>query len=161
VLHGVCRNSASGLIWKGDIDLARTPVMHWRWKISRIYKGIDELKKSGDDYPARIYVVIGTPWLPWTYRSLSYVWSNGSGHGPKGQNFWPSPYTDQAQMVAVRSGDQGVGQWQEESANVRADFKRVFGKDIDSIGAVAVMSDCDDSHNHAQAWFGDIHFAAH
>ena len=158
VVHAQCDDSASGLIWEGTVDLTKTPILDWRWKIAGLYPGIDERTKAGDDFPARIYVVAGSSWLPWTLKSLSYVWSNGSGHG---QSYWRSPYTSQARMDAVRVGPDGVGQWQQESRNVRADFKRVFGADVDSIGAVAVMTDCDDSHNHMQAWYGDLHFAPH
>lgn len=161
VAHAVCKDSASGLIWKGDVDLDKTPVLHWRWKISRLYPGIDEWTRAGDDFPARVYVVTGTEWLPWTIKSLSYVWSNGSRRGPRGVPYWKSPYTGQARMVAVRSGDDGVGRWQQESRDVRQDYRRVFGADVHHLGAVAVMTDCDDSHNHAQAWYGDLYFAAH
>lgn len=160
VLHAQCDNSASGLIWEGDVDLKKTPILHWRWKISGLYAGIDERTKAGDDFPARIYVVTGSSWLPWTLKTLSYVWSNGSGHGKHGEPYWNSPYTSQARMDAVRVGAAGIGQWQQESRDVRADFKQVFGDQVDKVGAVAVMTDCDDSHNHMQAWYGDLHFAA-
>lgn len=160
VLKASCDNSASGMIWKGTVNLLKTPYLHWRWKIAGLYPGIDELTKAGDDFPARIYVVTGSRWLPWTIKSLSYVWSSGSGHGAHGERYWPSPYTDQARMDALRVGAAGVGQWQQETRDVRADFKQVFGADVDSVGAVAVMTDCDDSHNHDQAWYGDLYFTA-
>lgn len=160
VLHARCNNSASGLIWKGSVNLQKTPVLHWRWKIAGLYPGTDERTKAGDDFPARVYVVTGTRWLPWTLKSLSYVWSNGSGHSAHGQPYWASPYTDQAFMYAVRAGPADVGQWQGETRNVRADFKQVFGADVDSLGAVAVMTDCDDSHSRDQAWYGDLYFAS-
>jgi len=160
VLHASCDNSASGMIWKGTVNLLKTPFLHWRWKIADLYPGIDELTKAGDDFPARVYVVTGTRWLPWTLKSLSYVWSNGSGHSAHGQLYWASPYTDQAFMYSVRAGPAGVGQWQGETRNVRADFKQVFGADVDSLGAVAVMTDCDDSHSRDQAWYGDLYFAS-
>ena len=42
--------------------------------------------------------------------------------------------------------------------DVQADFKQFFKLDIDSIGAVAIMTDCDDSKGSGHAWFGDLHF---
>ena len=161
VIHAQCNDSASGLIWRGSVNLDKTPILHWRWKISRIYPGINEQEKSGDDFPARIYVVTGTRWLPWTLKSLSYVWSNGSGHGSTNRKAWPSPYTGHEMVIAVRSGPRGVGMWQVERRNVRSDFLNAFGGRIHLIGAVGVMTDCDNSHNHAQAWYGDIRFSAH
>lgn len=156
VVHAVCRNSAAGLVWKGDVNLNKTPVLHWRWKVAHVYTGLNQQIKAGDDFPARVYVVTGSRWLPWTLRSLSYVWSSAADVA----SAWNSPYTDQARMIPVERGAAHAGQWRSESRNVRADFKRVFGSDIGSIGAVAIMTDCDDSHRHDQAWYGNLYFAA-
>lgn len=163
VLHAVCQNSASGLVWRQTIDLTKTPFLTWRWKISGIYANLNPHTKSGDDYPARVYVVTGNPLLPWTVRSLVYVWANGpvsaSIHGPRGTPFYTDPYTAQAEIVALRQGPAGAGAWATEQRNLRTDLARAFGEGHDVIRAVAVMTDCDDSHSHGQAWYGDIGFA--
>lgn len=160
VLEAVCSNAASGLIWKHRIDLDQTPIMMWRWKIAHVYTGLDPHAKSGDDYPARVYVVAGNPLLPWTLRSLVYVWANGPisarKHGLHGTPFYPDPYTSQAEIVALRQGATGVGTWVSERRNVSVDLARAFGGHRHIIGAVAVMTDCDDSHTHGRAWYGDI-----
>ncbi|HUW79938.1 MAG TPA: DUF3047 domain-containing protein [Acidocella sp.] len=162
ILHAVCQNSASGLIWKHEIDLTQTPILTWRWKISRVYPNLDPHTKFGDDYPARVYVVVGNPLLPWTLRSLVYVWANGSvvaaAHDPQGTPIYPDPYTKQAEIVALRQGPSGTGAWTTEQRNLRTDLAHAFGGDFTAIGAVAVMSDCDDSHNFGQAWYGDVRF---
>lgn len=162
ILHAVCQNSASGLVWKHKIDLTKTPMIDWRWKISRVYPGLDPHAKSGDDYPARVYVVTGNPLFPWTLRSLVYVWASGpvsaAHRGPNGTPFYPDPYTTQAEIVALRQGAAGAGSWVSEHRDLRADLARAFGPGHDVIGAVAVMTDCDDAHGHGEAWYGDIHF---
>ncbi|HQT62018.1 MULTISPECIES: DUF3047 domain-containing protein [unclassified Acidiphilium] len=164
VLQAICRDSASGLIWKHRIDLDKTPVMSWRWKIAHVYAGLDPHAKSGDDYPARVYVVAGNPLLPWTLRSLVYVWANGpvtaAKQGPHGTKFYPDPYTSQAEIVALRQGPDGAGGWVSEQRNLKADLARAFGGHRHIIGAVAVMTDCDDSHSHGRAWYGDIRLEA-
>lgn len=156
VLYAQCKNSASGLVWQGRVDLDKTPQLLWRWKVSRIYLHINERKKSGDDFPARIYLVTGTRWLPWTIRVLCYVWSNGSG----GATDWPSPYTGREKMIPVRRGTAGVGRWQTIRRNVARDFFKAFGVRVHTLSNVGVMTDCDNSHNHAQAWYGDLKFLA-
>lgn len=164
VLQAVCKDSASGLIWKQRIDLDKTPIMSWRWKIAHVYAGLDPHAKSGDDYPARVYVVAGNPLFPWTLRSLVYVWANGpvtaAKHGPHGTKFYPDPYTSQAEIVALRQGPEGAGTWVSERRNVKADLARAFGGHRHIISAVAVMTDCDDSHSHGRAWYGDISLQA-
>jgi hypothetical protein len=61
-------------------------------------------------------------------------------------------------MVALRSGAAGTGRWHEERRDVRADFQRYFGIELDSVDGVAVMTDCDDAGGKARAWYGDVRF---
>lgn len=159
VVEAQCDNSASFEGWAGQIDLKQTPLLSWRWKIEHPFAGLDERVKGGSDFPARVYVVVGKRWLPWTLHTLEYAWSNGEFKAVS----WPSPYSGtmgQAVIVPVRAGAEGVGEWREEQRDVQADFHQFFGLDIDKIGAVAVMSDCDDAHGKVRAWFGDLHFDA-
>lgn len=157
VIESQCQDSASMVGWAGPVDLKQTPLLSWRWKIEHLYPGLDERVKGGSDFPARIYVVAGKRWLPWTLHTLEYAWSNGEFKAAS----WLSPYSGvmgAGMIVPVRSGAEGVGQWQEQERDVQADFKQFFNLDLDSIGAVAIMTDCDDSHGSGRAWFGDLRF---
>ncbi len=147
-----CKASASGLMRKEKIDLAKTPILRWKWRISNTYEGIREREKAGDDFPARVYVVLDGGWAPWRTRSLVYAWSSTS---PQGSD-WPNPYTAQAHVVALRSGS--PGEWREERRDVRADFKRYFGLDLAAVDGVAIMTDCDDAGGSARAWYSDLRF---
>lgn len=151
VLEADCRSSASGWIWKEKVDLRSTPVLRWRWKAANGYPGIREREKAGDDFPARVYVVVDGGWAVWRTRTLAYVWASAAAQGAD----WPSPYTSQAHVVALRAG---AGAWQEERRDVRADFKRYFGLELEAVDGVAVMTDCDDAGGAARAWYGDLRF---
>ena len=152
VLRADCKASASGFISRGEIDLAKTPVLEWRWKVDQVYPGLNEREKSGDDFPARVYVVRDGGWAVWRTRSLVYAWAS---HEPAG-NDWPNPYTGQAHMVALQSGAAKAGRWITEKRDLRADFKRYFDLDLDTLDGIALMSDCDDAGGETRAWFGDI-----
>lgn len=157
VVAARCDDSASMIGWAGTVDLQREPILDWRWKVEQLYPGLDERVKGGSDFPARLYVVTGKRWLPWSLKTLIYVWSNGEIKAAS----WTSPYSGamgDAVIVPVRSGAEGVGQWREERRDVRADFKQFYGLDVDKIGAVALMTDCDDAHRRGRAWYGDVHF---
>lgn len=148
--------SASGLFREIDIDLNKTPYLNWSWKVDNVYRGNDERSKQGDDYPARIYVVVSGGLFFWKTRAINYVWS---GSQPAGSS-WDNAYTGNAKMVAVQSGAATTDQWITEKRNVRQDFKRLFSEEIDEINAVAVMSDSDDAKQSATAWYGDIFFSS-
>lgn len=155
VLQAVSRGTASGLYREISVDLNRTPHLNWTWRVANVLEGIDERTKAGDDYPARVYVVVSGKLFFWRTRAVNYVWSS---HQPAGST-WPNAYTGNAQMVAVESGPEKVGQWVTEKRNVQADFRQLFGDDIDHIDAVAIMTDTDNSGQAATAWYGDIYFS--
>lgn len=149
--------SASGLVREIDVDLETTPVLRWSWKVGNLLEGVDETVRSGDDYPARVYVVFsdGRWWDP-RPLSLSYVWSSTQARGSS----WPNAYTGRVVMVALRDATDAVGTWVEERRNVRDDIRRLFGEEVRTLRAVAIMTDTDNSGQRATAWYGDIAFVA-
>jgi hypothetical protein len=92
----------------------------------------------------------------WRTRSLVYVWSSNQ---PKGST-WDNAFTDNAKVIALESGDADAGRWIREKRDVRADFRRLFGDDVDTLDAVAIMTDTDNSGQSATAWYGDISFVS-
>ncbi len=119
------------------------------------YGEVDETLKEGDDSPARVYVLSTHPVLFWKTRALAYIWSSAQ---PKDSD-WPNAYMSNERVIAVRSGDQGLGEWHQERRNVREDFKRYFGIDVRYIDVVAFMTDSDNTKQRAVTYYGDIFFA--
>lgn len=148
--------TASGMLRKITVDLEKTPYLNWRWRIVNVLTGNDERSKAGDDYPARIYVVVSGGLFFWNTRAVNYVWS--SHQAP--DTTWANAYTDNAHMVAVRSGQREADQWLQEKRNVRDDLRKVFGEDIKKIHAVAFMTDTDNTSQAATAYYGDIFFSS-
>ena len=155
-LEATADGTASGLFREIEIDLNKTPYLNWSWWIDDVLHGNDETLKSGDDYPVRIYVVVSGGLFFWRTRAINYVWSNSQAI----DSHWSNPYTSRAVMVTVRSGTQQRGQWLNEKRNIREDFRRLFGVDIEQIDAVAIMSDSDNSGGQVRARYGDIYFSA-
>ncbi len=156
VLKAKSSASASGMFKKIRIDLDKTPWLNWSWKIENSLGNVDEQSKAGDDYPARIYVVVDGGFFFWKTKALNYVWSSNQ---PKGES-WPNAYTGNARMIAIESGDEKRGQWVSERRNVREDLRRQFGEVIRYIDAVAVMTDTDNASGKAVAYYGDLVFSS-
>jgi hypothetical protein len=150
------RGTASGLYYERRIDLRRTPVLNWSWKVKTVLQGVDERKKSGDDFPARVYVVVRGGLAFWRTKALSYVWANTHQAGA----FWPSPFTANVVLIAAESGEQRLDSLIDEKHNIREDWQRAFHEDISAIDAVAIMTDADNSGQSAMAlystpWFSE------
>lgn len=156
VLMASSNNSASGLFKEQRIDLQKTPYLHWSWKTQQLYVDLQEQTKKGDDYVARLYVVINGGLFFWQKRALCYVWSSSSNT----ELSWSNPYTSKITMFAVEVGSQNLDQWNAYQRNVREDVKLMIGKEVRYIDAVAIMTDSDDAGQQAITYYGDIYFSA-
>jgi len=150
-LRADSRGTASGLFFPREYDLRDYPILSWRWKISAPVPGGDETRKSGDDYAARVYVIF-PHWLFFKTRSINYIWANRL---PQGEHL-PNPFTGNAIMLAVESGGANAGRWMTERRNVYEDYRRLFGEEPPRVGAIAVMTDTDNTGAEATAYYDDI-----
>ncbi|BCR05937.1 hypothetical protein DESUT3_30060 [Desulfuromonas versatilis] len=150
-LRAESRGGASGLVFRTEYRLEDFPVLSWRWKVENIIAASDVSSKSGDDYPARVYVVF-PHWYPPKTRSINYIWSTNLAPG----EFVPNSYFANAVMLACQSGEQMVGQWVQERRNVLEDYRRIFGEEPPAVGAIAVMSDTDNTGEAVVAYYDDI-----
>lgn len=158
VLRGEADGSASALYQNHDINLRRTPYIHWRWRIDNTLDlDLNEREKEGDDYVARLYVVRNGGLAFWRTKAIIYVWSNNQPVGTT----WENPYAGpEVRMWAVDSGSEHVGQWREHVRDIRADWLTAFGEEIDSLDGLALMTDTDNSGLFARAWYADIRFSS-
>jgi len=150
-IKATSHSSASGLSYKINYDTKNYPILNWRWKVDHILLKGNALKKDGDDYAARIYVVFPSLMF-WKTRAINYIWANKL---PRGKTV-TSPFTKNSIMIAVESGESKTGQWVEERRNVFEDFRMHFGQDPPRVGAISIMTDTDNTGEEAIAWYGPI-----
>ena len=150
------------------------PVVEWRWKITHLLRKSNMTTKSGDDFPARFYVLFDydIARLPFATRAkirvarvlfgedvplavLCYVWD---GKSLQGVSAW-SPYTDRVRMIVAESGDAHLNQWVTVRRNIVDDFRAAFGEDPPDVSGVAVATDTDNTGESATAFYGDIRFS--
>ncbi len=157
VLLAKSRNSASAIVRKIRVDLKKYPYLNWSWKIQNRLSTKDEKVKSGDDYAARIYVVVDGGFLPWKTKAVNYVWANQATKG----STWPNAFAGKnVIMLAIRNKNDKTETWYQEKRNVYDDLKQLFGNEIQFIDAVALMTDTDNSHGQASSYYGDIYFSS-
>jgi len=156
VLKANSRASASGMFKEQRIDLEKTPFINWSWRIANRLDGLVEQSKAGDDYAARLYVVVKGGLAFWQTKAINYVWASNTAK----ETIWPNAYAgEQLMMLALRGPEAALNVWHPEKRNVRADLQILFGEDIRFIDAVALMTDTDNSHGQASAFYGDIWFS--
>ena len=153
-IHAVCEpGAASGLFLETRIDLDQTPIIEWDWRVARVFEGLDEQTRAGDDYPARLYLIDARPIARWRTRAINYVWSSSMPESSR----WPNAFASQAVMIAARSGASAdPGQWHTERRDLRADFQSAHGAGRQHLNTLAIMTDCDNSGQSVEAWYGGI-----
>ena len=174
IFKAVSNSSASGYIHKISVNPKEFPTLTWQWKIDNLISKANINTKSGDDYPARIYITFEydmerlSGWEKFKVEAyylskgvypplavLNYVWDNKQ---PIGYST-PNAYTDRVQMIVVQSGDTKVGKWVTQQVNIYDDYVRVFGETPGKITAIAIMTDTDNTMESATAYYGDIHLS--
>ena len=155
VLRAEASAGASGLVKPVQIDLKRTPWLNWCWQVAEPLPPLDERHKAGDDYGARIYLVKKGGLAFWNTRALNYVWSSSQKPGSR----WPNAFAGRAVMMWALRGPRDDG-WRCEKRHLPRDWRKAFGRAVDRIDAVALMTDSDNSRQHTVAYYGDIWFSS-
>jgi len=169
VLKGSARRSASGLLHLVDLDPREWPIFSWRWKVMDLAPS----ESSPDDSPARIMVSFAGDYqeLPFgdrlfyeefriftgqqlPYAGLMYVWGSRTPRGGVVHN----GYTSRIKIIAVESGRDELGTWREETRDIEADFRRLFGEEPGRIVSVGIMTEAEASDRELEAYYGDIEF---
>lgn len=152
VLHAIADSAASGLYKKIKIDVKDWQYLNWRWKVLQLPKKGDVNSKETDDYGARVYVVF-PKFIKWNTRTISYIWAKKLSKGESHPNPWLPRHVV---MIAVESGSDNLGKWISEKRNVYEDYKRLFKEEPPKAGAIAIMSDSDNTGGKAEAYYDDF-----
>ena len=154
-LKAVADNAASGLGKEIKIDLNKTPYINITWKIERDLPGIKENTKKGHDFAARVFAVKKTGATPLSNRAINYVFSSNNEIGFNS----PSPYTKKSIDNVLASTNKNINEWVTVKANVKEDFKKFHGLDVNELDGLAIMSDTDNSKMKAIAYYQNIYFS--
>jgi hypothetical protein len=173
VVQADADGAASALMHPGDIDLTRTPVVSWRWKVSGAIDGADNKTSDKEDAPARLVFffegdtsklalgdraqmtlakTLAGEELP--YATLMYIWSDSAPVG----TLIPNTHTGRVQMLVVSNSQSGFNTWRTVSRDLSKDFERAFHEAPGKLQAYGVLTDTDNTGLTAQARYGDIRF---
>ena len=151
-LHATANASASGLCKTVQFDLKTLPIARWSWRLDRAPPRTDERGREGDDQGLRVSFLYRGGTTPDSILAIQYIWSQNDPLDAA----WANAYVKNAYEVVARSGPAAPGEWRSEQRDLRADFRAAFGRDIDRIDAVCLMTDGDQTAALVEGWYGDI-----
>ncbi len=150
VLQVLCSKSTGGVVRKVKVDLQKTPVLRWRWRVHTLPPGGDGRAWKTDDQPIAIYILARKNWFQ--NQALSYRWETLTPKGYEG-NIVYSKILD-VRFVVLQNNQTAVGEWVTESRNIAEDFKRLFGWIPEEIA----LSICGNSHHSQSDTVAEIDF---
>lgn len=149
--------ASSGLYAKMGIEPLPDIFLSWYWRATKFPQKKDPSRlsnRSEDDFSARVYVVFpGSNFF--NSNVIEYIWDENLPVGTSAS----SPFSDRVKLFVVESGPAGVeaGGWKIQDRNIYEDYQHLFGKPpTRSIGAIAIMSDSDNTKTESGSDFGDI-----
>jgi hypothetical protein len=171
VLHARAERSATGLKQPLDVDPAAWPRVAWRWRVTDLIAGADNLDRHAEDSPVRLLLFfdgdkrrlpardqIGLEMAQMVsgqdvpYATLVYLWENRQPVG----TVIDSAHTGRIKMVVAGSGRDRLGQWKHFERDYVADFARAFGEQPGRLVGIGIMTDTDNTGGKIEAFYGDI-----
>lgn len=129
-----------------DWDVKKYPYFKFRWRAQQIPKVATGGKRPVNDHGCGVYVAFGRS------SGMKYVWSSAMAEG----SYWTK---DPGNFVIISSqyGPGGVGQWQNETVNVPADYEKYLGKPLEkNPNGIAILTDADNSKQNAACDYSDF-----
>lgn len=160
--------AAGGLLHPLDLPGEQPWQLSWQWRTERKLEQARFATREGDDYAARVYVLLDYPLasLPFLTRqklrlartfydpqlpaaTLSYVWDNRKPPGSHAR----SAYSETVEMLVLRGPEAPLGQWLEERRDLRADAIAAFGSAPRRILGVVFAADSDNTGERVESYF--------
>ncbi len=160
--------AAGGLLHPLNLQGDQAWQLSWQWRTERKLEHARFATREGDDYAARVYVLLDYPLESLSFATrqklrlartffdpdlpaatLSYVWDNRAAPGTQAR----SAYTETVEMIVLRGPEAALGRWQSESRDLRADAIAAFGSAPRKILGVVFAADSDNIGESAESYF--------
>ena len=167
-------NAASILYQRVSVSLASTPMLRWRWRVDQATPATDLARKGVDDRPLALtigfaydsanasmgermkrVIVERVAGADAPGRVVDLTWG---GSRPVG-TLLPDPHAGESgrQLIVRESGE---GDWQEQSVDVAALYRRIWGAEPPPVTQIGILVDSDDTDTTARSAISDIRFTA-
>jgi hypothetical protein len=164
-------SSASMLRRAVHVEPADLGSVRFSWKVPELIAEADLARRDSADSPVRIILAfegdrsrlsakdaaVGELVRSLTgeempYATLMYVWCNKRSPG----TVITSPRSSRIRKLVVESGAARLDQWLDYERDIRADYIKAFGEPPGALVGVAIMTDSDNTHSTARAWYGPV-----
>lgn len=160
-------DSGVSLIWRTlPREFSAGEKAQWRWRVDTPVPPTDLTVRRKDDRDIALYFLFSSDpdaadnppkslksAMLSGGRALIYVWG---GDAPQGSILRNPSMLGRGQMVIRRPSGSSTGKWENESVDLRADFRKAFGREPGPLVGIAVSADSDNTSSLGDAQLGDL-----
>ena len=155
-LSAESKEACSSLLYKIKFHPKTYPMISWKWKVSKFPDKDNNTKAQGgwlekDDYAARVYIIFPS-WIFFNIKCIEYIWDESLPEG----TIITSPYSGNIRLIVAESGKKNINKWVLEEKNIYEDYLKAFGARPGYVGAIALMTDTDNTLSTAEAHYTNI-----
>ena len=133
-----------------NVNLDKNGIVSWKWKVTKNPKGGDVRKRSTDDQAIQVLLAFEGKYI------ISYIWDPTA---PVGYSKDASiPFFLAQKVIVLESGEKNINKWMEIRRDVKADFKKLYGKDAPKLGGVAVQINSQHTESKCESFVSPIVF---
>ena len=175
VVHAAADSAASLYRRKLRLESTELVTVRFSWRVQDLIGAADLNDRDSDDSPVRVILAfdgdhgrlslrnrmtfelaqaVTGEQLP--FATLMYVWDNKAPL----ESVIHNRRTDRIRKIVLDSGAGQLGHWRHHERDIAADFRRTFGEDPGALISVGLMTDSDNTRSSAEAWYGEVLFAA-
>ncbi|MEM8569703.1 MAG: DUF3047 domain-containing protein [Pseudomonadota bacterium] len=159
-------DQAVSVLWRPlPSDFSQAATASWRWRVDQGVPATDLGRRGQDDRSIALYFLFADDPAaaenpPQSLRAamrrgraLIYVWGGDAAEN----SVVTSPgLLGRAQMVVKQPAPGPAGQWVAENVDLRADFRRAFGREPGPLVGLGVSSDSDNTGGRTIASLSDL-----
>jgi len=105
------------------VDLNKTPIMRWRWRVKALPPGADGRNPDKDDQAISVYVGFGNL----VRKSVAYRWETETPTGSTGNIVYAGGLVRVA-WQCVNNKKSPIGEWVTLERNIAEDLKNAYGE---------------------------------
>lgn len=105
------------------VDLNKTPIMRWRWRVKKLPEGADGRNPKKDDQVMALYVGYGSM----IRKSVAYRWDTETPTGCSGDVKYASGMV-RVSWFCMNNKTTPLGEWVTAERNIAGDFKKIYGE---------------------------------
>lgn len=150
-----CDNASFSVQRRLDLRPADAPILRWQWRVEELPGRGDVRDRRRNDQALQLLLLFDRGVAGHT--AISYVWDSNAPVETTTTERWNLlVYRVDVKVVVLNSGPGALGQWVGHRRDVRADYRRLYGRDPGQLLGIRLQTNCQYTRARAAGEFAAV-----